>query len=118
MITGAHALIFSEDAAGVRAFLRDKLGFDHVDAGDGWLIFALPPAELGVHPGGGEGVPASGEQLWLMCDDLAATMADLRAKGVTFQHEPQEAGFGLITQIELPGGSTVGLYEPRHPTAI
>lgn len=116
MITGAHALIFSENAVAVRAFLREMLGFDHVDAGDGWLIFALPPAELAVHPAGAGA--AGGQQLWLMCDDLPATMDELRAKGVTFRHEPQEAGFGLTTEIELPDGSTLGLYEPRHRTAI
>ncbi|MBO0830209.1 MAG: hypothetical protein J2P24_20740 [Streptosporangiales bacterium] len=113
MITGTHALIFSENAVAVRAFLRDTLGFDHVDAGDGWLIFALPPAELGVHP-----ADAGTQQFWLMCDDLAATMDELRAKGVTFRHDPQQAGFGLTTEIELPDGSSLGLYEPRHPTAI
>lgn len=117
MITGAHALIFTTDAVGVRAFLRDKLGFDHVDAGDGWLIFALPPAELAVHPAGAD-VPSGGQQVWLMCDDLSETMAELRAKGVTFRHEPRQAGFGLTTEIELPDGSALGLYEPRHPTAI
>lgn len=116
MITGTHALIFSENAAAVRTFLRDTLGFDHVDAGDGWLIFALPPAELAVHPADAD--TAGSRQLWLMCDDLAATMAELRAKGVTFRHEPRQAGFGLTTEIELPDGSALGLYEPRHPTAI
>lgn len=116
MITGAHALIFSENASAVRAFLRDTLGFDHVDAGDGWLIFALPPAELAVHPADADA--AGSQQLWLMCDDLAATMDELRAKGVTFRREPQQAGFGLTTEIELPDGSSLGLYEPRHPTAI
>lgn len=116
MITGTHALIFSENAPAVRAFLRDKLGLDHVDAGGGWLIFALPPAELAVHPAGPDA--AGTQQLWLMCDDLNATMADLRAKGVDFRHEPQEAGFGRTTEIELPDGSGIGLYEPRHPTAI
>jgi catechol 2,3-dioxygenase-like lactoylglutathione lyase family enzyme len=116
MITGTHTLIFSEDAAAVRTFLRDTLGFDHVDAGAGWLIFALPPAELAVHPAGADA--AGRQQLWLMCDDLTATMAELRAKGVSFRHEPQEAGFGRTTEIELPDGSTLGLYEPRHPTAI
>lgn len=116
MITGTHALLFSEHAAEVRAFLRDVLGLDHVDAGDGWLIFALPPAELAVHPAGADA--AGSWALWLMCDDLSATMDELRAKGVTFRHEPRQAGFGRTTEIELPDGSALGLYEPRHPTAI
>lgn len=116
MITGTHALIFSEDATAIREFMRDTLGFDHVDASDGWLIFVLPPAELGVHPAGADA--AGSQQVWLMCDDLAATMAELGAKGVTFRHGPREEGFGLITEIELPDGSSLGLYEPRHPTAI
>jgi catechol 2,3-dioxygenase-like lactoylglutathione lyase family enzyme len=114
MITGAHAIIFSTDADGVRAFLRDKLGFRSVDAGAGWLIFALPPAELAAHPTeeGGH------HELYFMCDDINATVADLKSKGVEFTSGISEARFGLLTSFKIPGGGEISLYEPRHPTAI
>lgn len=112
MITGAHAIIYSAAADEVRAFLRDVLGFRSVDAGGGWLIFALPPAELAVHPAGGEGV----HQLYLMCDDIEATVAELRGKGIEVGPVSDE-GWGLLTSIIMPGGGELGLYEPRHPTA-
>jgi catechol 2,3-dioxygenase-like lactoylglutathione lyase family enzyme len=112
MITGAHAVIFTRDAEALREFLRDVLGFPSVDAGGGWLIFALPPAELAAHPAGAE----SGEhRLYLMCDDIEATVAELREKGVQFAGPVTDQGFGLMTAIELPGGGELGLYEPRHP---
>jgi catechol 2,3-dioxygenase-like lactoylglutathione lyase family enzyme len=114
VINGFHALLYSPDPARDRAFLRDLLGFRHVDAGEGWLIFALPPAELGVHPASEPGAP----ELYLMCDDLAATMRELAAKGAAFVHPAQQAGFGAFTAIHLPGGGQLGLYEPRHPLAI
>ncbi len=113
MINGVHALIYAKDADKVRAFFRDVLGFNSVDAGHGWLIFALPPTELGIHPAEGEQY----HELYLMCDDLKRTMADLAAKGVTCE-SVNEAGFGLVTAFEVPGGGKIGLYEPRHPTAI
>jgi len=114
MITGAHNLIYSRDAAADRAFFRDKLGFPHVEAHEGWLIFALPPAEVGIHPTDGE----STHELYLMCDDITATMTELTAKGVEFTGPPRDEGFGLLTGIRLPGGSTLGIYQPRHLTAI
>ena len=112
MISGAHAVIFTPDAEGLRAFLRDVLGFPSVDAGGGWLIFALPPAELAVHPT--EGDPK--HELYLMCDDIEATTAELKAKGVEFTRPVSDEGFGLMTAIRLPGGGELGLYEPRHLT--
>jgi catechol 2,3-dioxygenase-like lactoylglutathione lyase family enzyme len=113
MIQGIHALIYAPDAERVRAFLRDVLGFPSVDAGHGWLIFGLPPAELGVHPT--EGPPQ--QELYLMCDDVDATIAELAKKGVTCG-PVQDAGFGRVTSIPLPGGGTLGLYEPKHATAL
>lgn len=114
MITGAHALIYSKDAGAVRAFFRDVLGFPSVDAGDGWLIFALPPAELGVHPTQGAG----SHELTLMCDDIHSTVAGLEAKGVAFTGSVTDEGFGLAARLQLPGGGELMLYEPRHPTAV
>jgi catechol 2,3-dioxygenase-like lactoylglutathione lyase family enzyme len=112
MITGAHAVIYSDRADEVRVFLRDVLGFTGVDAGGGWLVFGLPPAEVAVHPGDGEGQ----HELYLMCDDLTATMADLKARGVEFG-PVSEPRWGRLTSIALPGGGHLGLYQPRHPTA-
>lgn len=109
MITGAHAIVFSADAEADRAFFRDVLGFDSVDAGGGWLIFALPPAELAVHPGPAE------HRLYLMCDDVAGTVEELRGRGVELVREVSDEGWGLLTAIRLPGGGELGLYEPRHP---
>jgi catechol 2,3-dioxygenase-like lactoylglutathione lyase family enzyme len=112
-ITGAHVLLYTPDAESLRAALRDALGWPHVDAGEGWLIFALPPAELGVHPS--ESVR---HELTLMCDNLEATVAELRARGLSIGGEPQEAGFGRTVTVGLPGGVEILLYEPRHPTAV
>jgi hypothetical protein len=112
-ITGAHVLLYTPEADALRTVLRDVLGWDHVDAGDGWLIFALPPAELGVHP-----ADSVGHELTLMCDDLESTAAELRAKGLQITGGPQDAGFGVTATLALPGGVEVLLYEPRHPTAI
>ena len=114
MIVGTHALIYSKQAKRLRAFFRDKMKLRGVDAGDGWLIFSLPPAELGVHPTSGKAF----NELYLMCDDLDATMKDLKRRGVKFAGKVVSAGFGSMTSIALPGGGTLGLYEPRHPTAI
>jgi len=113
MITGAHAIIYSQQAEDVRAFLRDILGFDSVDAGEGWLIFALPPTELAVHPTDGP----SRHELYLLCDDVNATVADLKAKGVEFSQPISDEGWGLLTAVRLPGGAELGIYEPRHPVA-
>jgi catechol 2,3-dioxygenase-like lactoylglutathione lyase family enzyme len=117
MINGAHVLLYSPDAAATRDFIRDVLGFAHVDSGDGWLIFALPPGELGVHPAAkADGEFRTTHELYLMCDDIEATTADLEAKGVEFTGPVSDEGFGLMTAIRLPGGGELGLYEPRHPT--
>ena len=113
-ITGAHVLLFSPEAEAVRAALRDIVGWDFVEAHPGWLIFALPPAELGVHPSDGE----TRHELWLICDDLAATVAALRAKGIDFAGEPVDDGFGAWIRMQLPGGVEIPLYEPKHPLAI
>jgi catechol 2,3-dioxygenase-like lactoylglutathione lyase family enzyme len=109
MITGAHTVLYSRDADALRAFFRDVLGLPWVDAGGGWLIFGLPPAELAAHPG-----EQSGSELYLMCDDLEATIADLQAKGVELG-PVSDQGWGRVTTIALPGGGELGLYEPRHP---
>ena len=114
MITGAHAVIFSEDAEADRAFFRDLLGFPAVDAGDGWLIFSLPPAELAVHPTD----QGAHHELYLMCDDVEATVAELEERGVEITGPVTDQGFGRRTSIRLPGGGELGLYEPRHPSPI
>jgi hypothetical protein len=112
-ITGTHALLYTSEPEQLRAVLRDVFGWDHVDAHDGWLIFALPPAELGVHP-----AEAPSHELSLMCDDLDATVAELRAKGIEFRGEPENQGFGTVVTMVLPGGVDMMLYQPRHATAI
>ena len=118
-IIGTHALLYTTEPDAVRTILRDVLGFDFVDAGHDWLIFALPPAELGVHPGEGPTFDAGvRHQLSFMCDDLDATVDELRAKGIDIQGEPQNAGWGKTTTMVLPGGLDVMLYQPRHPLAI
>ena len=113
MITGAHVVLYTPEAEALRAVLRDVMGWSHVDARDGWLIFALPPAELAVHPG-----DSPRHELSLMCDDIHATVAELREKGVEFRGEPEAAGFGIQVTMVLPGGVEVMLYQPRHATAI
>lgn len=116
MITGIHTLLYSKDADATRAFFRDTLGFSGVDAGHGWLIFALPPAELGIHPEEDDGEGHA--ELYLMCDDVDATVAALREKGVETVRPVSDQGWGRVTSIRLPGGGELGLYEPRHPTAL
>jgi hypothetical protein len=113
VITGAHAIIYSRDADGVPAFLENMLELPSVDTGHGWLIFALPPAEIAAHPTDGAGH----HELYLMCDDIHATVAELEAKGVEFSRPIAEERWGLVTATALPGGSELGLYEPRHPAA-
>jgi len=113
MIIGIHTLIYSKDAEKDRAFFRDVLGFKGVDAGDGWLIFALPPSELGVHPTDSE----ESHEIYMMCDDVAKKIAELKSKGVSCS-DVRDAGWGLLTTITLPSGGKLGLYQPRHALAI
>jgi len=123
VINGLHALIFSTDAAADRAFLRDVLGFAHVDDGDGWLIFRMPPAELGVHPmtdpAGAYKDPRGTTQheIYLMCDDIEATVAELGERGVEVAEKPTDKGYGIEAGIRLPGGGVLRVYEPRHSVA-
>ena len=118
-IIGAHVLLYTSDPDALRAMLRDVFGWKHVDAGEGWLIFALPRAELGVHPAEGPTYESGiRHQLTLMCDDIGTTISELRSKGLEVNGQPQDEGFGLTVMLNLPGGVEVMLYEPRHPTAI
>jgi catechol 2,3-dioxygenase-like lactoylglutathione lyase family enzyme len=110
LISGLHAIIYTRDAEADRAFFRDVLGFASVDAGEGWLIFAAPPAELAFHPAESNGK----HELYLMCDDVEAEVARLSRKAVKCD-AISDQGWGLVTAIELPGGGRLGLYEPRHP---
>ena len=112
-VTGAHVILYSPEADALRSVLKDTFGWRNVDAGGGWLIFALPPAEVAVHPG-----DSPTHELTLTCDDLAATMAELKEKGVEFKGEPHEERWGLVATMVLPGGVETLLYEPRHPTAV
>jgi len=98
----------------LRAVLRDVFGWRYVDDGDGWLIFALPPAELGVHPSEG----STHHELSLMCDDVAATKSELETKGIEFRGEPEDLGFGIAVTMVLPGGVELLLYEPRHESPL
>jgi catechol 2,3-dioxygenase-like lactoylglutathione lyase family enzyme len=109
MITGMHAIIYSRDAEADRAFFRDVLGFPSVDAGGGWLIFAVPPSEVAFHPGDESGK----HELYLMCDDVEAERARLATKGVECSSVTDE-GWGLLTTVSLPGGGALGLYQARH----
>lgn len=110
MIKGMHGLFYSPEAEAVRAFLKDKLELPSVDAGEGWLIFGVPKAEIGVHPGDG---PRHELSFW--CDDIEGTRRALEQKGVTFKSPITDQGYGLVTTFEMPGGLEVLLYEPRHP---
>jgi hypothetical protein len=123
VIYGVHLLHASSNPDADRAFFRDVLGFAHVDVGEGWLIFALPPAEMGIHPAetnltnlhAGQHLAAG--TLYLMCDNLQETLGSLRAKGIDHS-EIQEQGWGIASSIPLPGGARLGLYEPHHPLAL
>jgi predicted enzyme related to lactoylglutathione lyase len=112
MITGIHAIVYSPEAEKVRAFFTDVLGMPSADAGAGWLIFALPPAELAVHPVEGEGH----HELYLMCDNIQATLAELTDKGAEVARDVSDQGWGLLAAIRLPDGSQFSIYEPRHPS--
>lgn len=113
MINGAHVILYTPDAEADRAFIRDVLGFAGVDAGNGWLIFKLPPAEIAVHPTDGLGE----HEFYLMCDDIEKTLAKLVAKGVTISQPVSDQRWGRRASIKLPSGSDLSLYQPRHPTA-
>jgi predicted enzyme related to lactoylglutathione lyase len=114
VITGVHAVVFSPQAERVRAFFADVLGLSSADAGGGWLIFALPPAELAVHPADGDGR----HELYLMCDDIHATLAELRDKGVEVARDVSDQGWGLLAAIRLPDGGELPVYEPRHRSPL
>ena len=113
-ITGVHALIYTSEPDAVREIFRDVFGWEHVDLGDNWLIFKVPPAELAIHPSELE----VRHEVTLMCDDLDATMAELQAKGIEFEGEPLDEGWGITITMVLPGDTKLMLYEPRHETAV
>ncbi|NUK03081.1 extradiol dioxygenase [Streptomyces lunaelactis] len=113
MFSGAHVILYSPDAEADRTFVKDVLGFAHVDAGRGWLIFKLPPAEIAVHPTSAE--PKS--EFYLMCDDLERTLARLTERGVEISQPPSEQGWGVLASVRLPSGAELPLYEPHHPVA-
>jgi len=118
-IIGTHALLYTTEPEKLREVLRDVFGFTYVDAGEGWLIFGLPPAELGIHPAEGPALESGmRHQLTFMCDDIGTTLADLRAKGIAIRGELQNERWGTTVMLGLPGGVEVMLYEPRHPLAI
>jgi len=110
VITGSHVIVETADAEADRKFVRDVFGFESVDSGGGWLIFALPPAELAFHPG-----ENGRHQLYLMCDDLEATLSDLKRKGAKVSDEVSEQRWGRLGSFWLPGGAQLSIYEPRHP---
>ncbi len=121
MINGFHTLIYSDDADATRAFFRDVLEWPSVDSGGGWLIFKTPPSEIGMHPNQGpDGTiwqPVPTHQVSLMCDDVEATVAELRAKGVEVADEITDEGFGLVALVTVPGAGQMQLYQPRHEVA-
>ena len=118
-IVGAHMLLYTSEPEALRAMLRDVFGWAHVDAGDGWLIFRLPPSELGVHPAEGPTYAAGiRHMVSFMCDDIQTTITELRSKGVDVAGDPQDEGYGITVMLNLPGGCQLQLYEPRHPVAI
>jgi catechol 2,3-dioxygenase-like lactoylglutathione lyase family enzyme len=115
MIRGVHTMFYTSEPEALRAFLRDKLGLRSADVGDGWLIFDVPEADLGCHPAdAGDGKPSGTADISFYCDDIHQTVATLKAKGVDFDHEVQDHGYGLVTHFKVPGGFTVQLYEPRY----
>jgi catechol 2,3-dioxygenase-like lactoylglutathione lyase family enzyme len=118
VIAGAHTIIYAEDAETARAFFREVLGFPSVDAGEGWLIFELPPGELALHPGPGWGQAVGHHELFLMCDDIERTVDELRRKEVEFVAPISDEGYGLMTRLKIPGGGEIGLYEPKHASPL
>ncbi len=120
MIAGAHIILYAHDATAARAFFNDVLALDFVDAGDGWLIFGLPPAELACHPGPGltAGRKEGRAELFLMCKDIDLTRRVLQAKGLDFVEPVSDQGYGLMTRLKVPGFGELGLYQPRHPSPL
>jgi catechol 2,3-dioxygenase-like lactoylglutathione lyase family enzyme len=120
MIAAVHTVLYAHDAEAARAFFRDVLGMDSVDAGDGWLIFALPSAELACHPGAGRiaGREEGRSELFLMCSDVEATRKELEGAGVEFVAPVADQGYGLVTRFRVPGYGELGLYEPRHASPL
>jgi catechol 2,3-dioxygenase-like lactoylglutathione lyase family enzyme len=120
VLAGVHTIIYAEDAEAARAFFRDVLALPCVDSGEGWLIFALPPTELGIHPGPGREATqaASNHELFLMTHDIERSVAELEAKGVEFVSPISDEGFGLMTRFQIPGGGEIGLYEPKHASPL
>jgi catechol 2,3-dioxygenase-like lactoylglutathione lyase family enzyme len=119
VVGGAHTVLYAHDAEAARAFFRDVLELDSVDAGGGWLIFELPPGELACHPA--DGAPGDREgraELFLMCGDIEATRRELEARGVAFTGPVTDEGYGLLTRLAVPGFGALGLYEPRHPSPL
>jgi hypothetical protein len=114
MVTGVHVIVYSREADELRAFFREVLQFPSVDAGHGWLIFALPPSELGIHPTREEG----SHELYLLCDDLAQTLAELQSRGVEMAEPVSDQAWGKLAAIRIPGHDILRIYEPRHPTAL
>jgi catechol 2,3-dioxygenase-like lactoylglutathione lyase family enzyme len=114
MIRGLHAMFYSSQADELRVFFRDKLGFEATDVGGGWLIFDAPEADLGVHPSDGASVASGTADISFYCDDVAATVQELRARGVEFTKEIEDHGYGLVTFFNVPGGFEVQLYQPKY----
>jgi len=114
MIRGLHAMFYSSQAAELRAFLRDKLGFPGTDVGEGWLIFDAPEADIGVHPADGKETPSGTADISFYCDDIHETMRELQSRGVEFTQEVADHGYGLVTFFNVPGGFTVQLYQPKY----
>src|SRR5438552_18849884 len=117
-IAGAHTLLYAEDAEAARAFFRDVLGLLNVDAGDGWLIFALPPGELGIHPVERPEHVSGWQELYFMCHDVERTTEELNAKGVEFTKPVSDEGFGLLTRFKVPGAGEAWLYQPKHRSPL
>jgi catechol 2,3-dioxygenase-like lactoylglutathione lyase family enzyme len=118
VIAGAHTIIYAEDVQAARAFFRDLLGFPSVDAGEGWLIFALPPGELALHPGPGWGRAVGQHELFFMCHEIEWTVDELKRNGVEFVSPISDEGYGLMTRLKIPGDGEIGLYEPKHPSPL
>jgi catechol 2,3-dioxygenase-like lactoylglutathione lyase family enzyme len=114
MIRGLHAMFYSSHARELRAFFKDKLGFDGADVGDGWLIFDMPEADLGVHPTERDGAASGSADISFYCDDIEATVRELKARGVEFTHKVEDRGYGLVTFFKVPGDFVVQLYQPKY----